>query len=150
MWWMTRRHLARVVDAGRIAGAVAGWEARTSGEIAISIAPWFWGSVEAAAARAFARLGVDRTVERNGVLLFVVPSRRRFVLQGDEAAHARLGQRFWDETAAALAGELRAGLDLTSAIVRGVERIGAALAEAFPPRGPRTNVLDDAPEFPRR
>jgi uncharacterized membrane protein len=150
MWWMTRRHLARLVDCDRIAGAVAACEAGTSGEIAVSISPYFWGSVESAAARAFARLGVGRTPERNGVLLFVVPSRRRFVVRGDEGAHARLGQGFWDETVAVLAADLRAGVDLTSAIVRGVERIGAGLARHFPPTGPRANRLADTPEIGRK
>jgi len=148
MWWLTRRWLLRQVDAPRVARAVGAAEATTSGEIVVSISPFFIGSVDAAARRAFARLGVARTDERNGVLLFLVPSRRRFVVLGDVGVDARVGQEFWDGVAARLAGELRAG-DLTAAIVHGVEKIGAALAEHFPPRGPRKNVLGDAPDVRR-
>lgn len=148
MWWLTRRWLTRHLDTPRVARAVAAAEAATSGEIVVSVSPFFIGSVDAAARRAFARLGVARTEERNGVLLFLVPSRRRFVVLGDVGVDARVGQEFWDGVAAHLAGELRAG-DATAAIVHGVEKIGVALAEHFPPRGPRKNVLADEPDVGR-
>ena len=148
MWWLTRRWLMRNLDAPRVARAVAAAESATSGEIVVSISPFFIGSIDAAARRAFERLHVARTEERNGVLLFLVPSRRRFVVLGDVGVDARVGQPFWDGVAALLAGELRAG-DVTAAIVHGVEKIGAALAEHFPPRGPRKNVLGDEPDVRR-
>jgi uncharacterized membrane protein len=145
MWWLTRGHLARQVDTGRVTAAVAAAEARTTGEIVVSISPFFWGSVEAAARRAFARLGVAGTEERNGLLLFFVPSRRRFVVLGDQGVDARVGKGFWDGLATSLAAELRKG-DLTTAVIHGVERAGAALAEHFPARGPRQNRLADGPD----
>ncbi len=57
---------------------------------------FFWGNVRRAAERAFDRLGMDRTKDRNGVLFFIVPSRKRFVVLGDEGIHAKVGQEFWD------------------------------------------------------
>jgi uncharacterized membrane protein len=144
MWWLTRRHLARAVDSERIARAVAAAESKTTREIVVSIAPFFIGGADAAARRAFERLGVARTADRSGVLVFLVPSRRRFVILGDEGVHARLGQTFWDEVAAILGRELRSA-PMSDAIVRGIEMIGAALAEHFPSAGPRKNVLPDAP-----
>src|SRR5262249_3462754 len=150
MWWMTRRPLARLVDCDRIARAVAACEACTSGEIAVSISPYFWGSVESAAARAFARLGVERTAERNGVLLFVVPSRRRFVVRGDEGAHARLAQAFCAGTLAGPAARLRGGGQPAAGSGRGVERIGRGGAQRSRRSGPRPNGLAEAPETGRK
>ena len=132
----------RRVDEGRVRAAIEAAEATTSGQIVVSIAPWFWGSVERAAGRAFQKLGIDRTRHHNGVLLFVVPARRRFVLRGDDALHSAVGQAFWDATVTAIAEKFRAG-DLTAGLVHGVELVGAELAKHFPHEPGDTNELPD-------
>ena len=84
---MTRKKLLRAVDRERVKKAIESAEHRTSGEICVSVAPLFWGNVEKAADKAFARLGMTGTKDRNGVLFFVVPSRRKFVVLGDRGIH---------------------------------------------------------------
>jgi uncharacterized membrane protein len=79
----TRR---REIDAACVRRAVEAAEHRTSAEIVVSIAPFFLGRVWSAARRAFARLGVAGTRARNGVLVFVVPSRRQVVVLADDGA----------------------------------------------------------------
>src|SRR5437773_1349912 len=106
---MSRRKLLRVLDQGRIKEAIRHAEHRTSGEVCVSVAPLFWGNVEKAAQKAFVRLGVAHTKDRNGVLFFVVPSRRKFVVLGDTGIHQKLGQEFWDRIAAAMSGRFREG-----------------------------------------
>src|SRR5919198_3819690 len=100
--WLHRQSLLRRLDVKRIEDALREAEKRSSGEIRVSVAPFFWGSVRKAAERAFTRLGLTQTKARNGVLLFVVPARRKFVVLGDDGIHAKVGQQFWDKTAAAL------------------------------------------------
>jgi uncharacterized membrane protein len=136
---------SRALDPERVRAAIEAAERGTSGEIVVSVARFFWGSVEHAARRAFDRLGVARTRERNGVLVFVVPARRRFVVLGDEGIHAKVGQAFWEAVVAAIAERLRAG-DLTGGIVHGVETLGAQLARHFPPRADDANELPDQPD----
>jgi uncharacterized membrane protein len=134
----------RRIDVARVRAAIEAAERRTSGEIVVSVSRWFWGDVRRAAERAFERLQVARTAERNGVLIFVVPSRRQFVILGDEGIHARVGQGFWEDVAAAIASRLRAG-DVTGALVDGVTRAGEGLIEHFPHAGARDrNELGDA------
>lgn len=123
--------LSRHVDSERIVRAIETAERGTSGQIRVSLAPHFWGSVRKAAERAFVRLGMKRTRERNGVLLFVVPSRREFVILGDVAIHERAGQDFWERVAAAMTERIRSG-DLTDGIVHGVEAAGRELVLHFP------------------
>src|SRR5687767_11317045 len=91
-----------LVDAVKVRAAIADAEKLCSGEIRVSVAPFFWGDVERAARRAFERLGMQHTRERNGVLFFIVPSRRRFVVLGDTGIHERVGQSFWNELVAAI------------------------------------------------
>ncbi len=135
--------MVRVIDRARIQVAIEAAERLTSGEIVVSIARWSFGDIVRHAERAFVRLGVARTRERNGVLVFVVPSRRRFAVLGDEGIHARVGQEFWDATVAAIREHFVAG-DLTTGIVHGVETIGAQLARHFPPSAGDINELPDA------
>jgi uncharacterized membrane protein len=128
---MTRRRLLRIVDSKRIEEAIRNAEQRTSGEICVSVSRLFWGSVEKAAQLAFARLGMTRTREHNGVLFFVVPARRKFVVLGDSGIHARVGQPFWEAVAAAVSEKFREG-DFTGGLVKAIETIGEQLATHFP------------------
>jgi uncharacterized membrane protein len=128
---MTRKALLRGIDTRRIEEAIRKAERRTSGEIRVSVSRFFWGDVERVADRAFARLGMTATRQRNGVLFFIVPSRRRFVVLGDEGIHAKVGQEFWEAVAAAVSEHLRKG-DFTLGLVHGIETVGEQLALHFP------------------
>ena len=128
---MTRRKLLQTVDAKRVKEAIDRAEHQTSGEIAVSVSRLFWGSVEKAAWNAFARLGMAKTREHNGVLIFVVPSRRRFMVLGDRGIHAKVGPEFWTRVAAQLSDHFRTG-DFTKGLIRAIEEIGAQLAAHFP------------------
>ena len=128
---MTRRQLLRNIDAVRVKEAIARAERRTSGEIMVSVAPIFWGSVEKAAQKAFVRLGIVQTKEHNGVLIFVVPGRKKFMVLGDSGIHAKVGQEFWEAVAGQLSGHFRKG-DFTGGLVSAVDVIGEKLGLYFP------------------
>jgi uncharacterized membrane protein len=141
---MTRKKLLRIIDGEKIKQAIQAAEHRTSGEICVSVAPLFWGNVEKAADKAFVRLGMTRTQHRNGVLFFVVPARRRFVVLGDRAIHERVGQDFWDSIAAVVSEKFRQG-DFTGGLVSGIESVGEQLVTHFPydPAGDKNELSDD-------
>lgn len=144
---MFRRTLRRLVDEDVVRQAIAEAERLSSGEIRVSVSTYFWGSVRRTAEAAFTRLGMDRTAKRNGVLFFVVPSRRTFVVLGDEGIHAKVGQEFWDGVAAAMSERFKAR-DFTGGLVLGITEAGRQLARHFPSEGPRDqNELSDAVDF---
>jgi len=128
---MTRKKLIQLIDRERIKEAIERAEHRTSGEIRVSVAPFFWGNVRKAAEKAFDRLGMTRTKDRNGVLFFVVPARRKFVVLGDSGIHERVGQEFWHRVVDVVADKFRAG-DFTAGIIRGIEEVGEQLSTHFP------------------
>jgi len=142
---MSRRGLLRAVDSKRIREAIEAAEKQTSGEICVSVAPLFWGNVRRAAEKAFQRLGVSGTKARNGVLFFVVPSRRRFVILGDQGIHEKVGQEFWEAIAAAVSAKFREG-NFTGGLVDGIEEVGKQLAAHFPFEGSRD--VDELPNEP--
>jgi uncharacterized membrane protein len=128
---MTRRKLLRLIDTERVQAAIRKAEQRTSGEIVVSVAPLFWGNIEKAAQKAFVRLGVIQTKEHNGVLIFVVPGRKKFSVLGDSGIHAKVGQEFWESLAAEMSRHFRNGA-FTEGLVRAIEWIGENLAVHFP------------------
>jgi uncharacterized membrane protein len=144
---MPRRGLMRRLDRDRILRAIAGAETRTSGEIRVSVSRFFWGPVRPVAERAFARLGMSATRERNGILFFIVPARRKFVVLGDEGIHAKVGQDFWEATAAAISARFRRG-EFTEGLEDGIKTAGERLAAHFP-FDPATdkNELSDEIDF---
>jgi uncharacterized membrane protein len=128
---MSRSKLLSSIDVARVKRAIEQAERGTSGEIRVSLAAPFWGDLHKAAQRAFERMGMDRTREHNGVLLFVVPSRRRFVVLGDAGIHGRVGDAFWKHVSHALSERFRAG-DFTGGLLRTIEAIGDELRRHFP------------------
>ena len=128
---MTRRQLLRSLDAVQIEKAIEKAEQLTSGEIRVTVAPLFWGSVDKAAEKAFGMLGMTKTEQRNGVLFFVVPSRRKFVVLGDKGIHEKVGQEFWNEVVAGMRTLFQKG-DFTSGLVKGILQVGEQLAAHFP------------------
>jgi uncharacterized membrane protein len=131
MTTMSRRKLIKQLDVDKIREAIIAAEKKTSGEIRVSVAPFFWGRVRPVAERAFRRLGMEKTKQRNGILFFIVPARRRFVVLGDEGIHAKVGQDFWDKIAAATAERFRKG-EFSDGLVAGIKAAAEGLAAHFP------------------
>lgn len=132
------------LDHDRIVKAIADAEARSRGEVRVHVSRGAVDDAEAAAARQFEALGMTKTADRNGVLLFVAPASQAFAVVGDQGIHERCGPDFWKEVAAAVEADFKAGR-YTDGIVKGVTRLGDALAIHFPrPAGTAdTNELPD-------
>jgi uncharacterized membrane protein len=131
------------LDHERIVKAIQDAEARSRGEVRVHVSKQAVQDAQTASARQFEALGMTRTAERNGVLLFVAPVSQTFAVIGDEGIHARCGPDFWKDVAAAMETDFRAGR-YTDGIVKGVARVGEALATHFP----RQEGTADANELP--
>jgi len=141
---MHRRRWLREIDLERLKTAIRAAEKNTSGEIRVSISLYFWGRVHNQAKRAFRRLKINATRQRNGILFFIVPSRRRFAVLGDEGIHAKVGQEFWDHLTATMAAEFKKGR-FQEGIIKGIEEAGTRLAAHFPydPAADKNELPDD-------
>lgn len=147
MAFLSQHRLLDIIDDDRVKAAIAAAEKQTSGELRVSVSRFFYGSVRRAAERAFNRLGMRATRDRNGILFFVVPSRRRFAVLGDEGIHRKVGQEFWDKLVAAMSGDFREG-KFNEGLIRGIGECGRLLAAHFPYEGERdVNELPDDIDF---
>jgi len=138
------KRIAHGIDLDAVEGAIRAAEQRTSGEICVAIArSWFWADTRAAAERAFRRMGVSATRARNGVLIFLVPRRRKVVVLGDAGIHAKVAPDFWNRVVERITADFRRG-DPTAGMVAAVELLGNALASAFPASAADVNELPNS------
>jgi uncharacterized membrane protein len=134
--FLTRAERDRVRDAVRNA------EKRTSGEVRVHLDAAIMEGVLDHAAFVFDDLGMKKTKDRNGVLLYVsVPSRKVAVI-GDAGIHVKSGQHYWDSVLELVLSHFREGR-YCDGLCAGVERIGEQLREHFPYERDDMNELDD-------
>jgi len=144
----TRRFLDED-DFDAITRAIAEAESRTSGEIRVHlerrVPRRLFGRAPDALARArhvFHRLGMHRTAERHGVLIYLAIEERRLAVVGDEGIHGRVGDGHWHDVRDLMIERLRANA-AREAIVRAVGAVGRALAEHYPRRPDDRNELSN-------
>jgi uncharacterized membrane protein len=128
---MRQKEFLATLDRQRIVDAIGAAERMTSGEIRVHIQPKARGDIRNVAERTFERLGMTKTKERNGVLLFIACEEQRFVILGDSGIDARVPAGFWDEIAAKLHDRFQRG-ELTDGIVDAIHGAGHELETYFP------------------
>ena len=118
-------------DEGRIVAAIQAAEKVTSGEIMVHLEKSWPGDPYQRAVHWFHRLGLQKTQQRNGILLLLIEKQKRFALVGDEGIHRAVGQDFWERAAGVLNSHLKEG-KLAEGLCATVAMIGEALATYFP------------------
>jgi uncharacterized membrane protein len=88
---------------------------------------------------------MEKTRDRNGVLIFLAPASRKFAVIGDTGVHEKCGEIFWQELARAMTGYF-AKNEFSQGIIHGVEKAGELLAAHFPRRAGDRNQLSDEVE----
>ena len=129
-------------DSERIVAAIAAAEKGSSGEIRVHVTRRVPENLEERAARRFELLGMTKTAERNGVLIYIAPRARQFRILGDVAIHAKCGDEFWTEVAAAMEASFRKG-EFTEGVVAGRRARRARCS-----RGTSRRRADDRNELP--
>jgi uncharacterized membrane protein len=130
------------VDHDRVIAAIREAESRTSGQIRVHVTRRKPGDLEAAARVRFAKLGMEKTAQRNGVLFYICPNVRRFQILGDTGVHEKCGDDFWKEVAGAMEEQFRRG-HFTDGLVAGIAAVGDVLSRHFPKRPGAANELPD-------
>jgi uncharacterized membrane protein len=131
------------LDDNKVVAAITEAELKSSGEIRVFVSHERPPDPLAAAEAQFLKLGMEKTRERNGVLLYFAPHSQQFAVFGDKGIHEKCGADFWQNIAAQISTELKGGR-FTEAVVDAVKKIGGVLALHFP-RSP-----DDRNELPNQ
>jgi uncharacterized membrane protein len=140
---MRTHSFLRQLEHDRIAEAIKKAEAKTSGQIRVFLQRGkFEGDALEKAQGKFFQLGMQKTAERNAVLIFVAPRMQKFAVIGDEGVHEKCGAHFLQE----LVNRMREHFlreDFTDALLEAVEATGGLLAKYFPRTASATNELPD-------
>ena len=125
-----------------IVAAIRDAEHRTSGEIRVFISRKDVDDPVEAAQAAFLQLGMEKTHEHNGVLIFVAPRVRKFAVIGDSAVHVKCGDVFWQEMTKSMTEHFRKA-KFTRGIIFGIQKAAELLEQHFPRRHNDRNELSD-------
>lgn len=132
------------LDHERIVTAIKEVEAKTSGEVRVYIQRGkFQEEALPRAQKKFVELGMQKTRERNAVLIFVAPREQKFAVVGDEGIHQKCGEQFWQELVEKMRGHFQRE-EFTDALVEAIESTGQLLARHFPKSSDRGNELPDS------
>jgi len=123
-----------------IAQAIGQAEDASSAEVRVVVTDRFRGEPLEEARRWFEKLEMEKTRERNGVLLLLAVKSRKFAILGDEGIHRHMGDEGWGTVRDHMAERFRAD-DFAGGIAAGVEEVGRVLAAHFPPRDDDVNEL---------
>jgi uncharacterized membrane protein len=138
----THRFLRRL-DHKRIVQAIKKAEGRTSGQIRVFIQRGtFEEDALPLAQRKFFQLGMQKTQDRNAVLIFVAPRARKFALVGDVGVHEKCGNAFWEKLVERMRKNFQ-NEEFERAIVHGINEVGKVLTEHFPRTADTVNELPD-------
>lgn len=122
--------------------AIQSAEFQTGGEIRIHIESSCKGNVLDRAASLFKSLKMHKTALRNGVLIYLSTSDRKFAIIGDAGINAVVPIGFWDDVKDLMISKFSKG-DLVQGFVLGISKVGEKLKEFFPYQEDDVNELSD-------
>jgi uncharacterized membrane protein len=126
----------------QIENAVSFAESTTSAEVKVVIVRHCWSDIRKKAASIFKKHQLDRTAQRNCVLILLVTTNREFLIYGDEGIHQKVGQDFWEDVRDEMIASFkrdRFGDGLAAA----VRQVGEKLGDHFPRQRDDVNEVSD-------
>ena len=124
-----------------IAQAITAAEKATSGEIRIAVEKHCKDNAYERATVYFHELGMDKTSQHNGVLIYLAIEDHKFAIIGDKGINNLVPSDFWDTTKTAMKAHFMSG-NLCDGIIAGIALAGEKLSTFFP------NLNDDVNELP--
>jgi uncharacterized membrane protein len=126
-----------------IVAAIEAAESNSSGEVRVHFSKKIVTDVFTDAGLVFTKLGMDKTENRNGVLIYVVPSARQFAIIGDRGFHqVSGGNDFWETVRDRMQNFFK-DENFVEGITRGLEEVGHIMHKHFPRMDNDVNELND-------
>ena len=122
--------------------AIEAAENATSGEIRICVEKICSEPALDRAAHYFKKLEMDKTVQQNGVLIYIALDDRKFAIIGDSGINERVPTDFWQTTKEAMRTLFKQNR-MADGIVAGIQMAGEKLKAYFPRLDDDQNELSD-------
>lgn len=135
--WFTVQEHESIVNAIRTA------EKRTSGEIRVFVeSRCSYVDAVDRAAEVFFGLKMDKTEDRNGVVLYIAMKDHQLAVYGDKGIHEKVGTEFWNKEVLKMLSSFKKE-SYAEGIIQIVKEIGDALVTHFPYENEDRNELPD-------
>jgi len=126
--------------------AIAEAEKDTSGEIRVHVETEFKGDILDRAAAVFAKIEMQKTELRNGVLIYFGIKNRQFAILGDAGINKAVPADFWDKIKGVMEIHFR-NSEFSTGLATGVKMAGEQLKKHFPWKTGDTNELSNELSF---
>lgn len=134
--FLSSKEEQEIVKAIRVA------EKNTSGEIRVHIESNPQKDLMSRAKEVFCLLKMEKTEQRNGVLIYVAVSSKQFAILGDEGIHTKVTDDFWNAEKQ-LAFFYFSKEKYKQGLVEVIKKVGEKLKEYFPYQKEDVNELSD-------
>ena len=134
--FLTAKEETELVEAIRMA------ENQTSGEIRVHLEPKAKKEPFERAKEVFNLLGMEKTHQRNGVLVYVAIKDQILVILGDQGINNKVAPDFWEHTKDIIISHFKEGR-IKQGLVDGILMAGQQLKEHFPLEKNDNNELSD-------
>lgn len=127
-----KQHFFTAEEEQRVVEAIRKAELMTSGEVRVFVESRcrFVNPLDRAA-EVFYGLKMDKTDDRNGVLVYVAMKDKQLAVFGDEGIHQKVGGEYWNEKVRMMMRHFREN-NYSEGMVRTINDIGEALNKYFP------------------
>ena len=120
----------------RISNRIKEVEKTTAGEICVAVKEHLHflqrnKPIDALAEKEFVRLGVDKTRDKTGILIFVLLPKRQFYIMADTGINEKVPENTWDSIKDEMQKMFLTG-EFSKGIIHGVQKVGNILSEHFP------------------
>jgi uncharacterized membrane protein len=139
---LTLNKMLSELDKKSVVNAIQTAEEITSGEIRVHIDKKGGKEPFKEAKRVFERLGMTKTKERNGVLIYLCFTRKQIAILGDQGINEKVPEGYWDELYHSMATAFR-NEQYGQGICEAIERIGEKLSAHFPVNADNPNELSN-------
>ena len=126
----------------RVVEAIKQAELNTSGEIKVHIENFCHTNVEKRSLMVFKHLKMDKTKQRNGVLIYLAVKDHKFAILGDEGIDKVVGNDFWNDVKDLMMSHFKEGR-FAEGLEQGIQRCGEKLKAYFPYQSDDINEIPD-------
>jgi uncharacterized membrane protein len=133
-------------ELSRVTAKIAGAEKLTSAEIKLVIVRHCWIDIWKKAQQTLKKYNLDKTQDRNCVLILLVTTNRQFLIYGDQGIHEKVGHGFWDDVKNHMVEQFKKD-QFGRGLCTGIHLIGQSLAAISPNKEMEANEISDNVEF---
>ncbi len=118
----------------------------TSGEIRVHIEESTRRDGLLRAEEIFTKLGMHKTEDRNGILIYVAVKDHKLAIIGDKGINDLVGTNFWDDERDVMVEHFKKG-EYAEGLIKAIGLIGIELKKYFPRKKQDANELPDEISF---